>query len=252
MPKKHKAIKTAACTGNSHLAERHRRCTTIVNTVGEASNVFGSSVTGKDYVYDKIDITDVINDWKGSNPITLNIIPIDVEWTSNNVPVAARLNNKQTTYKKDAEGKLLYDENRRAIPDEDSEEVGVPHILQVPIGTAWPQERVNIGLKEEGPYHLFPNYVSEKDKYKDKVWKEQVNQFYLYPDNRTPLAYSSDVNYPVGYDYLTDIVPYPLPVQYFTTSVCNISQLLGIAPLTTKHGTHIVINDSRTSVFFNG
>lgn len=197
--------------GGSKFGDVHNRfgvgLTTIVNTVGEASNVFGSSVTGKDYVYDKIDITDVINDWKGSNPITLNIIPIDVEWTSNNVPVAARLNNKQTTYKKDAEGKLLYDENRRAIPDEDSEEVGVPHILQVPIGTAWPQERVNIGLKEEGPYHLFPNYVSEKDKYKDKVWKEQVNQFYLYPDNRTPLAYSSDVNYPVGYDYLTDIVP---------------------------------------------
>ncbi len=182
--------------------------TTIVNTVGEASNVFGSSVTGKDYVYRKdIDITDVIDDWKGSNPITLNIIPIDVEWTSNNIPVGARLNNKQTTYKKDAEGKLFYDENHKAIPDENSKEVGVPHILQVPIGTAWPQERVNIGLKDEGPYHLFPNYVSDKDEYEDRVWKEQVDQFYLYPDNRTPLAYSSDVDYPVGYSYLTDIVP---------------------------------------------
>jgi hypothetical protein len=178
--------------------------TTIVNTVGEASNVFGSSVTGHDYVYKNIDITDVINDWKGSNPITLNIIPIDVLWTTDNVTVAARLNNRDThTYQKDDDGKLVTDTNGNPIIV-DSDDPVVPHILQAPIGTAWPQERVNIGFKDEGPYHYFPNYVQNYAEYKGKVWKSNIDPFYLYADNRTPLAYSGKN---AGYAYLTDIVP---------------------------------------------
>ena len=195
--------------GGSMFGDVHDRfgvgLTTIVNTVGEASNVFGSSVTGKDYVYDEIDITDVIDEWKGNDPITLNIIPIDVLWTTDNVTVAARLNNRDThTYQKDDDGRLVTDTNGNPIIV-DSDDPVVPHVLQVPIGTAWSQERVNIGLKDEGPYHLFPNYVSNEAAYKNRVWVENVNQFYLYADNRTPLAYSSYVKYPVGYSYLTNI-----------------------------------------------
>jgi len=182
--------------------------TTIVNTVGEASNVFGSSVTGKKCVCDTIDITDVIDEWKGNKPITLNIIPIDVEWTSSdNTPVAARLNNKDThTYNTDDEGKLIVGDDGE-LEVLSSEAPVVPHILQAPIGTAWPQERVNIGLKDEGAYHDFPNYVKNYKDYKDKVWESNVDPFYLYGDNPTPLAYSNNTKYPVGYDYLTDIVP---------------------------------------------
>lgn len=192
--------------GGSKFGDVHERfgvgLTTIVNTVGEASNVFGSSVTGHDYVYKNIDITDVINDWKGSNPITLNIIPIDVLWTTDNVTVAARLNNRDThTYQKDDDGKLVVGEDGEPIIVSSDAPV-VPHILQAPIGTAWPQERVNIGFKDEGPYHYFPNYVQNYAEYKGKVWKSNIDPFYLYADNRTPLAYSGKN---AGYAYLTDI-----------------------------------------------
>lgn len=179
--------------------------TTIVNTVGEASNVFGSSVTGKDYVYKEFDYTDEINAiFNAGGWPTLNSIPIDVEWVTGDVKVAARLNNKETrTYQKDENGRLVVDGNGDPIIVESSAPV-VPHVIQVPIGTAWPQERVNIGLKDEGPYHLFPNYVEHYDDYKDRVWVEDVDNFYLYQDNRSPLAYSD--KWP-SYAYLTDITP---------------------------------------------
>lgn len=179
--------------------------TTIVNTVGEASNVFGSSVTGKDYVYKEFDYTDEINAiFNAGGWPTLNSIPIDVEWVTGDIKVAARLNNKEThTYQKDEDGRLVVDANGDPIIVESSDPV-VPHVIQVPIGTAWPQERVNIGLKDEGPYHLFPNYVEHYDDYKDRVWVEDVDNFYLYQDNRSPLAYSN--KWP-SWSYLTDIVP---------------------------------------------
>lgn len=179
--------------------------TTIVNTVGEASNVFGSSVTGKDYVYKEFDYTDEINAiFNAGGWPTLNSIPIDVEWVTGDVKVAARLNNKETrTYQKDENGRLVVDGNGDPIIVESSAPV-VPHVIQVPIGTAWPQERVNIGLKDEGPYHLFPNYVEHYDDYKDRVWVEDVDNFYLYQDNRSPLAYSD--KWP-SWSYLTDIDP---------------------------------------------
>jgi hypothetical protein len=194
--------------GDSKFGEVHDRfqvgLTTIVNTVGEASNVFGSMVTGKDYVYEKnIDITDVINTWKGDNPITLNIIPIDVEWVTGDVKVAALLNNKEThTYQKDDEGRLVVDKDTKQPIIIESSAPVVPHVLQAPIGTAWPQERVNIGFQDEGPYHYFPNYVQNYSEYSGKVWKSNIDPFYLYADNRSPLAYSDNS---AGYAYLTDI-----------------------------------------------
>lgn len=174
--------------------------TTIVNTVGEASNVFGSTITGKEYVYKEFDYTSeieaILN--AGGWP-TLNSIPIDVEWVTGDVKVAARLNNKEThTYQKDENGRLVVDANGDPIIVDSSDPV-VPHVIQVPIGTAWPQERVNIGLKDEGPYHLFPDYVSDHNV---KFWESDVDNFYLYQGNRSPLAYS---NYNPSNYYLTDI-----------------------------------------------
>lgn len=170
--------------------------TTIVNTVGEASNVFGSLVTGKEYVYKVFDYTEELS---GKSTISLNDIPIDVEWITGDVKVAARLNNKEThTYKKDAEGKLVVDANGNPIVEDAGAPV-VPHVIQVPIGTAWAQERVNIGLANEGPYHKFPDYVSNHNV---KFWESDVDNFYLYLGNRSPLAYSDKWQ---GYSYLTDI-----------------------------------------------
>lgn len=179
--------------------------TTIVNTVGEASNVFGSSVTGKNYVYKEFDFTDEIKAAvNAGKDLTLNLIPIEVEWITDNVKVAATLNNREThTYKKDENGKLVIVNGEPEIVE--SEDPVVPHVLQVPIGTAWPQERVNIGLKDEGPYHLFPSYVSNKNV---KFWESDYDVFYLYPDNPSPLAYSNATLYPISpvpYEYINDI-----------------------------------------------
>ena len=175
--------------------------TTIVNTVGEASNVFGSTITGKEYVYKKFDYTEELS---GKSTISLNDIPIDVEWITGDVKVAARLNNKETrTYLKDENGRLRKDDNGDPIIDPSATSAPVvPHVIQVPIGTAWPQERVNIGLANEGPYHLFPNYVEHYNDYKDRVWVENVDNFYLYQGNRTPLAYGGKDK---DFVYLTNI-----------------------------------------------
>lgn len=175
--------------------------TTIVNTVGEASNVFGSTITGKEYVYKEFDYTEEINDILSTRNgvwITLNDIPIDVEWITGDVKVAARLNNREThTYKKNEDGTLVVENGEPVI--ESSTAPVVPHVIQVPIGTAWSQERVNIGLTNEGPYHDFPSYVANHNV---EFWKSNVDNFYLYQGNRTPLAYGD--KWP-GFAYLTDI-----------------------------------------------
>lgn len=175
--------------------------TTIVNTVGEASNVFGSTITGKEYVYKEFDYTEEINDILSTRNgvwITLNDIPIDVEWITGDVKVAARLNNREThTYKKNEDGTLVVENGEPVI--ESSTAPVVPHVIQVPIGTAWSQERVNIGLTNEGPYHDFPSYVANHNV---EFWKNNVDKFYLYQGNRTPLAYGD--KYP-SFAYLTEI-----------------------------------------------
>ena len=183
--------------------------TTIVNTVGEASNVFGSLVTGQPYVHRSFDYTNeiyaIMEAKKEAHPddpvtITINDIPVDVLWVTGDISYAARLNNKQTyTYQKDDQGKLVI-ENGEPLKVSSNDPV-VPHLICVPIGTRWPQERVNIGLEDEGPYHLFPNYVADEDGYKNRVWKENVDEYLLYPDNRSPLAYSDKSK---GFAYLTD------------------------------------------------
>lgn len=232
--------------GDSKFGEVHDRfkvgLTTIVNTVGEASNVFGSMVTGKDYVYEKnIDITDVINTWKGDNPITLNIIPIEAYWVTGDVKVAALLNNKEThTYEKDDEGRLVVDKDNQPKIIESSAPV-VPHVLQAPIGTAWPQERVNIGFQDEGPYHYFPNYVQNYSEYSGKVWKSNIDPFYLYADNRSPLAYSDKS---AGYAYLTNIEKI---VEVEGTPLWNESTTSGQFEVTFNQSASLLNNAAETS-----
>lgn len=171
--------------------------TTIVNTVGEASNVFGSLVTGKEYVYKKFDYTDeLINTNK-----TLNDIPIDVMWSVDNVTVSGRLNDKTIVeYEKDANGNYVMENGKPKVKETTGQKA--PHIICVPIGTPWSQERVNIGTANEGPYRAFPQYVSNKNV---EFWDADnytVDPFYLYADNRSPLAYGDKE---AGFTYLTDI-----------------------------------------------
>jgi hypothetical protein len=181
--------------------------TTIVNTVGEASNVFGSLVTGKDYVYKQFDYT---TELAGTN-YTLNDIPIDVEWVTNDIKVAARLNNAEILeYEKDENGNFKLDSNGKLIAVATTGQKA-PHIIRVPIGTPWSQERVNIGTATEGPYRNFPAYVSDKSV---KFWNSNVEEFFLYPDNRSPLAYSDKE---AGDFYFTNIeeILYDTETKYY-------------------------------------
>lgn len=182
--------------------------TTIVNTVGEASNVFGSMVTGKDYAYHKFDYTTQIfaaleaKRAAGKEvKITLNDIPVDVMWSVEGINVGARLNNEDIK-------KYTINENGEVVLDtsdpEFNAEAKAPHMIQVPIGTPWAQERVNINQA----HTQFKAWVGDKDEYDDTVWSNSTaDLFYCYGDNPSPLAYGDPNTYPNGYSYLTDIVP---------------------------------------------
>ena len=195
--------------------------TTIVNTVGEASNVFGSLVTGKEYVYKKFDYTDEL---KNTNK-TLNDIPIDVLWSVDNVTVSGRLNNKTIVeYEKDANGNYVIENGQPKVKGTSGQ--AAPHIIRVPIGTPWSQERVNIGTKDEGPYRAFPQYVGNKNV---EFWDADnytVNPDFLYADNRSPLAYGDKDN---GFEYLTDIEEILYETKYPKEFAGGSSELLIIS-----------------------
>lgn len=179
--------------------------TTMVNTVGDASDVFGSYVTGHKYAYHEFDYTsEIARIAAEKGGISLNDIPIEVKWETGTTTVAAILNNKDThTYKRNADGTLYVNQDKQLeIDEENSTAAIVPHVIQVPIGTAWSQERVNIGLTNEGPYRDFPKYVSNHNY---DCWTNNVKEEYLYPDyrNSSPLAYAN--KWPSWY-YETDIV----------------------------------------------
>lgn len=171
--------------------------TTTVNTAGEASaseGFFGSYVTGKDYVYKDFYYTDEL---KNTNK-TLNDIPIDVLWTVDNITVGARLNNEQIVeFEKDENGNYVIENGKPKKVAASSQKA--PHVINVPIGTRWSQERVNIGTATEGSYHNFPAYVGDENV---EFWKSNIDEFCLYPDNPSPLAYSDKE---AGYFYFTNI-----------------------------------------------
>ena len=183
--------------------------TTIVNTAGEASateGFFGSYVNGKNYVYKDFYYTDELK----NTDKTLNDIPIDVLWTVDNITVGARLNNEQIVeFEKDENGNYVI-ENRKPKKVAASSQKA-PHVINVPIGTRWSQERVNIGTATEGSYHNFPAYVGDENV---EFWKSNIDEFCLYPDNPSPLAYSDKE---AGYFYFTNIeeILYDTETKYY-------------------------------------
>ena len=151
---------------------------TMVNTRGQYSEAFGSYVNGKTPVY-KIYTLNTGN--KGEGEITLNDIPVDVIWTTDQFSVPASLNNKTIVeYQKDPEtGEYVLDGDGNPIVVTTGE-AKAPHIICVP-GTAWPAwptERKNI---EDG-YPSFKNYVRNSNV---EFWNSTSDdsQFSLYEQN---------------------------------------------------------------------
>ena len=193
--------------------------TTIVNTVGEASDVFGSTVTGKDYAYHKFDYTTEIfaalaEKEANNKRVTLNDIPVDVMWSVEGINVGARLNNEEIKkYTVNENGEVVLDTSDPAF----NAEVKAPHMIQVPIGTPWAQERVNI----DQAHTQFKAWVGNKKDYDKTVWSNNTaDLFYCYGDNPSPLAYGDSIRYPNGYSYLTDIVEvlYDGETKYFAST----------------------------------
>lgn len=151
---------------------------TMVNTRGQYSEAFGSYVNGKTPVH-KIYTLNTGN--KGEREITLNDIPVDVIWTTDQFSVPASLNNKTIVeYKKNSEtGEYeLNDDGSPKVVN--TGKAKAPHIICVP-GTAWPAwptERKNI---EDG-YPSFKEYVGNSNV---KFWKSTSDdsQFSLYEQN---------------------------------------------------------------------
>ena len=151
---------------------------TMVNTRGQYSEAFGSYVNGKTPVH-KIYTLNTGN--KGEGEITLNDIPVDVIWTTDQFSVPASLNNKTIVeYQKDPEtGEYVLDGDGNPIVVTTGE-AKAPHIICVP-GTAWPAwptERKNI---EDG-YPSFKNYVRNSNV---EFWNSTSDdsQFSLYEQN---------------------------------------------------------------------
>lgn len=151
---------------------------TMVNTRGQYSEAFGSYVNGKTPVH-KIYTLNTGN--KGEGEITLNDIPVDVIWTTDQFSVPASLNNKTIVeYKKNSEtGEYeLNDDGSPVVVTNGPAKA--PHIICVP-GTAWPAwptERKNI---EDG-YPSFKSYVGNSGV---KFWNSTSDdsQFSLYEQN---------------------------------------------------------------------
>ena len=149
---------------------------TMVNTRGQYSEAFGSYVNGKTPVH-KIYTLNTGN--KGEGEITLNDIPVDVIWTTDQFSVPASLNNKTIVeYEKDSNGNYVLENGSPKVVTNGPAKA--PHIICVP-GTAWPAwptERKNI---EDG-YPSFKYYVGDSDV---EFWNSTSNdsQFSLYEQN---------------------------------------------------------------------
>ena len=151
---------------------------TMVNTRGQYSEAFGSYVNGKTPVH-KIYTLNTGN--KGEGEITLNDIPVDVIWTTDQFSVPASLNNKTIVeYQKNPEtGEYVLNDDGSPVVVTNGP-AKAPHIICVP-GTAWPAwptERKNI---EDG-YPSFKSYVGNSGV---KFWNSTSDdsQFSLYEQN---------------------------------------------------------------------
>ena len=152
---------------------------TMVNTRGQYSEAFGSYKNGISPKYKKFNMTAALKD-KPEGEITLNDIPVDVIWTTDQFSVPASLNNETIVeYQKDPEtGKYILENGEPVRVN-----TGVakaPHMIQVPLGTEWATERKNI---EDG-YPSFKSYVGNSAV---GFWnsKNEDSQFSLYEQNVT-------------------------------------------------------------------
>lgn len=153
---------------------------TMVNTRGQYSEAFGSYKNGISPKYKKFNMTAALSG-KLENAISLNDIPVDVIWTTDQFSVPASLNNARIVeFEKDPEtGEYVLNED--GTPKE--KVIGVataPHMIQVPLGTDWATERKNI---EDG-YPSFKSYVGNSAV---RFWnsKNEDSQFSLYEQNVT-------------------------------------------------------------------
>jgi len=197
---------------------------TMVNTRGQYSEAFGSYENGISPKYKKYDMTSALSG-KLENAISLNDIPVDVIWTTDQFSVPASLNNARIVeFEKDPEtGEYILNED--GTPKE--KVIGVataPHMIQVPLGTDWATERKNIA----DCYPTFGTYVNDG---KTAFWENtnQESRFNLYEQNVTTF---NKANYGDGETALT-------PRYAYYTNVQKISSYEGTkiweAPLSNDH-----------------
>ena len=177
---------------------------TMVNTRGQYSEAFGSYENGISPKYKKYDMTSALSG-KLENAISLNDIPVDVIWTTDQFSVPASLNNARIVeFEKDPEtGEYILNED--GTPKE--KVIGVataPHMIQVPLGTDWATERKNIA----DCYPTFGTYVNDGE---TAFWgtTNQESRFNLYEQNVTTFNKANygdgETDLTPGYTYYTNV-----------------------------------------------
>lgn len=178
---------------------------TMVNTRGQYSTAFGSYQNGVSPKYKKYDMTSILTG-KAEGEITLNDIPVDVIWATDQFSVSASLNNARIVeFEKDEEtGKYILNED--GSPKRKYTGVATaPHMIQVDLGTAWATERRNIA----DCYPTFGDYVGTPS---IEFWKTttEESRFNLYEQNVTTF---NKENYGDGTTALTPGYAYYTNVQ---------------------------------------
>lgn len=183
---------------------------TMVNTRGQYSEAFGSYKNGISPKYKKFNMTAALKD-KPEGEITLNDIPVDVIWTTDQFSVPASLNNETIVeYQKDPEtGKYILENGEPVRVN-----TGVakaPHIICVPLGTDWATERRNIA----DCYPAFGNYVGRSNT-EYECWNSatQESRFNIYEQNVTTF---NKANYGDGETELEPDYAYYTNVQVIVT-----------------------------------
>ena len=180
---------------------------TMVNTRGQYSTAFGSYQNGVSPKYKKYDMTSILTG-KAEGEITLNDIPVDVIWATDQFSVSASLNNARIVeFEKDEDGNYIVDVvDGKNVPRVKQTGVATaPHMIQVDLGTAWATERRNIA----DCYPTFGDYVGDPDV---EFWNSttEESRFNLYEQNVTTF---NKENYGDGTTALTPGYAYYTNVQ---------------------------------------
>ena len=180
---------------------------TMVNTRGQYSTAFGSYQNGVSPKYKKYDMTSILTG-KAEGEITLNDIPVDVIWATDQFSVSASLNNARIVeFEKDEDGNYIVDVvDGKNVPRVKQTGVATaPHMIQVDLGTAWATERRNIA----DCYPTFGDYVGTPS---IEFWNSttEESRFNLYEQNVTTF---NKENYGDGTTALTPGYAYYTNVQ---------------------------------------